>query len=70
MHGPLLVVLVAEAIREWSSRVIADLTYRLRAPAFVHEPLQVVGEPDGDAVDVRVATSRHDAHLTARVTLR
>ncbi|MGY1806871.1 hypothetical protein ACI8AF_05830 [Blastococcus sp. SYSU D00669] len=66
VHGPLLVLHMAELLRRSPAGPPSSLEYRLRAPAFAGEPLAAVAEPGADgATQLRVASAREPAHATA-----
>ncbi|MGH3632490.1 MAG: hypothetical protein ACRDRL_34275, partial [Sciscionella sp.] len=69
VHGPLLALLMAEPARR-AGRAVESMSYRLRRPMFVGEPLLVTGEPDGGTAAMRVVTGRQDRHAVAEVRYR
>ena len=69
VHGPLLALLMVEAVRRTSSRAVAEVDYRLQSPVFVGEQLLVDGHTDDDSVRLSVRTARPQPHALARVRL-
>ncbi|HWC83785.1 MAG TPA: hypothetical protein VG756_27820 [Pseudonocardiaceae bacterium] len=68
VHGPLLVLHMAELLRRSPGPAPREIEFRLRAPAFVGEPLAAIGEPAaGQARALRVASTREPTHATATV---
>ncbi|MGY1601592.1 hypothetical protein [Geodermatophilus sp. SYSU D00815] len=66
VHGPLLVLHMAELLRRSGRPAPSALEHRLRAPAFVGEPLAAVAELEANGVRaLRVASAREPAHATA-----
>lgn len=65
VHGPLLVLLMLELVRD---KQVRSLSYRLRRPAFAGEHLRALGRPEGDGANLRIATAREDRSATAEVT--
>jgi hydroxyacyl-ACP dehydratase HTD2-like protein with hotdog domain len=68
VHGPLLVLLMLELVRE---RRVRSLSFRLRRPVFAGEHVRALGGPGGSTGDndasLRIATAREDAHAVAEV---
>lgn len=70
VHGPLLALLMVEAVRRASSRTVAEVDYRLLSPVFAGEQLLVDGHTDDDSVRLSVRTASRHPHAVARVRLR
>lgn len=71
VHGPLLILMIADLIRRSTDRPVASLNYRLRAPVFVGEKIRIVGAPlsgDPDTAALNVTTARSGSSVTAEVT--
>ncbi|WP_255951873.1 hypothetical protein [Streptomyces odontomachi] len=69
VHGPLLALLMLElARREAPERRVRTLSYRLRRPVFVGEPLLADGAPSGGTARMHIATRGGTRHATAEVT--
>ncbi|KAA9161661.1 hypothetical protein FPZ12_014245 [Amycolatopsis acidicola] len=64
VHGPLLVMLMLELVRD---RSVRSLSYRLRKPLFAGEHLRALGDPAGEGVTLRIASARDERHATAEV---
>lgn len=54
MHGPLMALLMVEAVRRTSSHEVAEVEYRLQSPVFVGEEILVDGATDEDSVRLRI----------------
>ncbi|SHN12910.1 FAS1-like dehydratase domain-containing protein [Cryptosporangium aurantiacum] len=68
VHGPLLVLHLAETLRRASSPTPDALEFRLHAPAFAGEPLVAATGPEPGAL--RLASGRNAAHVTAAARWR
>jgi 3-methylfumaryl-CoA hydratase len=66
VHGPLLVLLMLELVRD---RQVRSLSFRLRRPVFAGEQVQALGDPNEGGGSLRVATAREERNATAEVTL-
>jgi hydroxyacyl-ACP dehydratase HTD2-like protein with hotdog domain len=64
VHGPLLVLLMLELVRDQKLR---SLSFRLRRPVFAGEHVSALGGPDDSGAGLRIATAREDAHAVAEV---
>ncbi|TVT50434.1 hypothetical protein FNH05_15955 [Amycolatopsis rhizosphaerae] len=64
VHGPLLVLLMLELVRD---RPVRSVAFRLRRPVFAGEHLRLLGSPGLEGAGLRVATAREDRHATAEV---
>ncbi|GAA1194090.1 FAS1-like dehydratase domain-containing protein [Prauserella alba] len=71
VHGPLLVLLMLEAVGRADSRPVTEVRFRLRRPVFSGMPILVRGGPDetGGAA-MTVASAADDRHATADVRFR
>lgn len=68
VHGPLLVLLMLEAVRRGDPRPVAEVRFRLRRPVFSGMPVLVRGGPDDDGgAALTVASAADDRHATADV---
>lgn len=69
VHGPLLVLHMLEVIRRSPDTPPPNrVSFRLRSPAFVGEPLAAVSERRQDGtLALRIASAREPAHATAEV---
>lgn len=73
VRGPLLALLMVEAVRRTDPRDVAEVEYRLQSPVFVGEEVALEGtadEPSPDTVRLSVRTARPQPHAYARVGLR
>ena len=71
VHGPLMATLLLDLVqREMGHNSLAHFSFRAVAPAFVEQPLQLLGRRDGDAVELRVRGAAGQDHVTATATLR
>lgn len=51
VHGPLMSSLLIDLVaREYGSNLLARYAFRAQSPAFVNEPLHLVGKREGDAL--------------------
>ncbi|WP_236796220.1 hypothetical protein [Amycolatopsis sp. GM8] len=64
VHGPLLVLLMLELVRD---KEVRSLSYRLRRPVFAGEHLRALGDPAGGGVSLRIATAKEERNATAEV---
>lgn len=68
VHGPLLVLLMMEALRRNDSRPVASVTFRLRRPVFSGMPIVARGGPsEDDSASLTVASAADERHATADV---
>lgn len=65
VHGPLLVLLMLELVRD---KQIRSLSYRLRRPVFAGEHLRALGGAENGGASLRIATAREERHATAEVS--
>jgi 3-methylfumaryl-CoA hydratase len=65
VHGPLLVMLMLELVRD---REVRSLSFRLRRPVFAGEHVQALGDPNEGGAGLRIATAREERNATAEVT--
>lgn len=65
VHGPLLVLLMLELVRD---KQIRSLSYRLRRPVFAGEHLRALGSPENGGASLRIATAREERNATAEVS--
>lgn len=63
VHGPLLVLLLAELGRARSGRSASTVDYRLRRPVFAGDPVLLTGEPDGSAAALTTEGTAVEAAL-------
>ncbi|MCR3718332.1 MULTISPECIES: FAS1-like dehydratase domain-containing protein [Prauserella salsuginis group] len=71
VHGPLLVLLMLEAVGRADSRPVAEVRFRLRRPVFSGMPVLVRGGPDeAGGAAMAVASAADDRHATADVRFR
>jgi len=68
VHGPLLVLYMAELARAHSTRPIKNFRFRLTKPVFVGDAIRVQGTPaaDGAAAELAVVTGSGTVHASAQ----
>lgn len=66
VHGPLLVLLMMEAVRRNDSRPVSSVTFRLRRPVFSGMPIVARGGPsEAGAASMTVASAADERHAVA-----
>ena len=70
VHGPLLVLAMAELARHRSDRQVESIAYRLKRPVYLGHSVEVSGIVTGDTADLTIDTPVAAQHAAATIHFR